>query len=142
MNNTGTKQVSIVKQTAFWREKNGEYRACLKYSVPIFVEYIKCNVWRLAVRYDPYMVRRQTVNKHLPCRCWREANCRILATGTLHRHLPCVRKQALLIWRKKRFNVPPVTTRGVWCVPSATHVPRIHESIDKVFDIRLFTLFF
>ena len=40
MNNTGTKQVSIMKQTAFWREKNGEYRACLKYSVPIFVEEI------------------------------------------------------------------------------------------------------
>ena len=39
MNNTGTKQVSIMKQTAVWREKkNGEYRACLKYSVPIFVE--------------------------------------------------------------------------------------------------------
>ena len=40
MNNTGTKQVSIIKQTAFWREKNGEYRACLKYPVPIFVEEI------------------------------------------------------------------------------------------------------
>ena len=38
VNNTGTKQVSIMKQTAFWREKTGEYRACLKYSVPIFVE--------------------------------------------------------------------------------------------------------
>jgi len=39
VNNTGTKQVSIMKQTAFWREKkNGEYRACLKYSEPIFVE--------------------------------------------------------------------------------------------------------
>ena len=40
MNNTGTKQVSIMKQTAFWREreKKGEYRASLKYSVPIFVE--------------------------------------------------------------------------------------------------------
>ena len=40
MNNTGTKEVSIMKQTAFWREKNGEYRACLKYSVPTFVEQI------------------------------------------------------------------------------------------------------
>ena len=40
MNNTGTKQVSIMKQTAFSRKKNGEYRACLKYSVPVFVEYI------------------------------------------------------------------------------------------------------
>ena len=40
-------------------KKNGEYRACLKYSVPIFVEYIKCNVWRLAVRYDLWVVRRQ-----------------------------------------------------------------------------------
>ena len=29
-----------MKQTAFWREKNGEYRAYLKYSVPIFVEQI------------------------------------------------------------------------------------------------------
>ena len=38
VNNTGTKQVSIMKQTEFWREKNGEYRAYLKYSVPIFVE--------------------------------------------------------------------------------------------------------
>ena len=40
MNNTGTKQVRIMKQTAFWRGKNGEYTPCLKYSVPIFVEYI------------------------------------------------------------------------------------------------------
>ena len=38
MNNTGTKQVRIMKQTAFEREKNGEYTPCLKYSVPIFVE--------------------------------------------------------------------------------------------------------
>jgi hypothetical protein len=38
VNNTGTKEVSITKKTAFLREKNGEYRACLKYSVPKFVE--------------------------------------------------------------------------------------------------------
>jgi hypothetical protein len=38
VNNTGTKQVSIVKQTAFLREKTGEYRARLKYSIPVFVE--------------------------------------------------------------------------------------------------------
>jgi len=39
VNNTGTEQVSIMKQTAFWTEKkNGEYTARLKYSVPIFVE--------------------------------------------------------------------------------------------------------
>ena len=39
MNNTGTKYVRIMKQTAFSREKkNGEYIPCLKYSVPIFVE--------------------------------------------------------------------------------------------------------
>jgi hypothetical protein len=32
--------------------KNGECAACLKYSVLIFVEniYIKCNIWRVAVR--------------------------------------------------------------------------------------------
>ena len=38
MNNKGTKQFRIMKQTAFLREKNGEYKPCLKYSVPIFVE--------------------------------------------------------------------------------------------------------
>ena len=38
VNNTGTEQVRIMKQTAFWRGKNGEYMPCLKYSVPIFVE--------------------------------------------------------------------------------------------------------
>ena len=59
MNNTRTKQVSIMKQTAFWREKkNGEYRACLNIQYLYLVnKYIKCNVWRLAVRYDPYMGR-------------------------------------------------------------------------------------
>ena len=40
MNNTGTEYVSIMKQTAYLRLKNGEYIPCLKYSVPIFVEYI------------------------------------------------------------------------------------------------------
>jgi hypothetical protein len=38
VNNTGAKQVRIMKQTAFLREKDGEYIPCLKYSVPIFVE--------------------------------------------------------------------------------------------------------
>jgi len=38
VNNTGTKYVRIIKQTAFWIEKNGEYIPCLKYSVHIFVE--------------------------------------------------------------------------------------------------------
>jgi len=38
VNNTGTKHVRIMKQTAFWREKNGQYITCVKYSVPIFVE--------------------------------------------------------------------------------------------------------
>jgi hypothetical protein len=33
------------------KRKTGEYEACLKYSVLIFVEkkYIKCNIWRVAV---------------------------------------------------------------------------------------------
>jgi hypothetical protein len=38
MNNTGTKHVRFMKQTAFGRGKNGEYIQCLKYLVPIFVE--------------------------------------------------------------------------------------------------------
>jgi len=38
VNNTGTKYVRIMKQTAFEDEKNGEYIPYLKCSVPIFVE--------------------------------------------------------------------------------------------------------
>jgi len=45
------------KKVALWNkrhfeEKNGECAACLKYSVLTFVEkkYIKCNIWRVAVR--------------------------------------------------------------------------------------------
>jgi hypothetical protein len=38
VNNTGTKYVRIMKQTAFEREKNGDFIPFLKYSVPIFVE--------------------------------------------------------------------------------------------------------
>ena len=45
------------KKVALWNkrhfeEKNGECAACLKYSVLIVVEkiYIKCNIWRAAVR--------------------------------------------------------------------------------------------
>jgi hypothetical protein len=40
VNNTGTKKGSIMKYTAFCREKNGDYAACLKNSVHIFVEKI------------------------------------------------------------------------------------------------------
>ena len=44
MNNTGTKYVRIIKQSAFWREENGGYTPCLKCSVPMFVnKYIKWN---------------------------------------------------------------------------------------------------
>ena len=44
-----------MKQTAFRRGKNGEYIACLKYSVFIFVQYIyKMQLQRLAVRYVNY----------------------------------------------------------------------------------------
>jgi hypothetical protein len=38
VNNTGTKYVRIIKQTAFRRGKTGEYIPCLKCSVPTFVE--------------------------------------------------------------------------------------------------------
>ena len=38
MNNTGTKEVSVMKKNCILKRKNGEYRACLKYSVPTFVE--------------------------------------------------------------------------------------------------------
>jgi hypothetical protein len=38
VNNTGTKYVCVMKQTAFGTEKKGEYITFLKYSIPIFVE--------------------------------------------------------------------------------------------------------
>jgi len=38
VNNTGTKYVRIMKRTALWRGKNGEYIPRLKYSISIFVE--------------------------------------------------------------------------------------------------------
>ena len=40
MNKTGTKYVRIMKKAAFWREKNEEYIPCLKYSLPVFIEYM------------------------------------------------------------------------------------------------------
>jgi hypothetical protein len=40
VNNTGTKKGSIMKLTAFWRERNGDCAACLKNSVGVFVEKI------------------------------------------------------------------------------------------------------
>jgi len=40
----------------FEERKNREYTPCLKYSVPIFVEY-KMQLWRLAVRYVNYSWR-------------------------------------------------------------------------------------
>jgi hypothetical protein len=41
-----------MKKKRHFKEKNGECAACLKYSTLIFVEkkYIKCNMWRVAVR--------------------------------------------------------------------------------------------
>jgi hypothetical protein len=50
VNNTGTKKAALRNKWHF-EEKNGEYAACLKYSVLIFVEkiYIKCNIWRVTV---------------------------------------------------------------------------------------------
>jgi hypothetical protein len=40
VNNIGTKKGSIMELKAFWRERNGEYAACLKNSVHVFVEKI------------------------------------------------------------------------------------------------------
>jgi len=40
VDNTGTNNVRIMKQTELWRGNNGEYTPCLKSSVPIFVEKI------------------------------------------------------------------------------------------------------
>ena len=47
-----------MKQTAFWREKTEsiEHVYNIQY-LYLLNKYIKYNVWRLAVRYDPYMGR-------------------------------------------------------------------------------------
>jgi len=52
VNNTGTKKKIALWNKRHFEEKNGECAACLKYSVLIFVgkKYIKCNIWRVAVR--------------------------------------------------------------------------------------------
>jgi hypothetical protein len=51
VNNTEPKKVALRNKRHF-EERNREYAARLKYSVLIFVEkiYIKCNIWRVAVR--------------------------------------------------------------------------------------------
>ena len=58
MNNTGTKEFSVMKQTAFRREKTEsiEHVQNIQY-IYLLNKYIKCNVWRLAMRCDPYMGR-------------------------------------------------------------------------------------
>ena len=47
-----------MKQTAFWREKTEsiEHVENIQY-LYLLNKYIKCNVWRLEVQYDPYMGR-------------------------------------------------------------------------------------
>ena len=78
MNNTGTKYFRIMKQTAFWREKIGEYIPCLKYSVPIFVEYIYIyiyiyiyNVNNTGTKYVRIMKQtefwREKIGEYIPC---------------------------------------------------------------------------
>ena len=67
MNNTWTTKRSIMKLTALWREKRGECAACLKIQyVYLLNKYIKCSVWRLAVRYVIYIynVSRLRVNSN------------------------------------------------------------------------------
>ena len=68
------------QKVALWNkrhfeEKNRECAACLKYSVLIFVEkiYIKCNIWRVAVRrsyiWDARFLKVKGYRKHS---CFRE----------------------------------------------------------------------
>ena len=63
MNNTGTKYVRIMKQTASWREKNEQYVPCLKYSVPIFVELNIQNATFIADQTDQPKAR----GEHVAC---------------------------------------------------------------------------
>ena len=65
MNNKGTKQLSIMKQTAFSREKNGENRAGLKYSVPIFgPTKMNDGTWRIKtnMELDNLIQHRNIIN--------------------------------------------------------------------------------
>jgi len=55
VNNTGTKYIGLMNQTAFWRGKNGEYIACLKYSVPIFLILVH-PVYKMWIIQEPNML--------------------------------------------------------------------------------------
>jgi len=51
MNNTGTKKGSIMKYTAFSREKTVSVQHVLNTRyLYLLKKYIKCNIWRVAVR--------------------------------------------------------------------------------------------
>ena len=83
MNNTGTKNVKIMKQTAFWRVKKGGYIPRLKYSVPIFVEIYKMQ--RLEVSGAVWPLYGMLDIKGLIK--WKYLTCNTVTYGT-HLHYP------------------------------------------------------
>jgi len=54
VNNTGTRYVRIMKQTAFWREKNGEYTPCLTFwRRNYFFKILSHPVYKMRIIQEP-----------------------------------------------------------------------------------------
>jgi hypothetical protein len=68
VNNTGTKYVTIMKQTAFWREKNGEYIPCLTFWRRNYFFNFSTPVYKMWIIQEPNVrIMKQTA-------FWREKN--------------------------------------------------------------------
>jgi len=89
MNNTGTKKGSIMKLTAFWREKR---RVCSMFKILrtyiCWKKNIKCNIWRVAVHpsyiQDAWFLKVKYVSKIARWwLCWAET-CRCKAQLTIN----------------------------------------------------------
>ena len=80
--------------------------------------------------------------KHLDCnRHWQDMSCQLLVTDMLHWSLPSqVKNLFATLWQMLKFQWWHMEA---WLIPSAAHVPCIHQSQIKVFRITGFvTLLF
>jgi hypothetical protein len=86
-------------------------------------------VW--AVRIPLKVTRNQAIWN------WRrrEATCPLLATGTWHRFL--LRRDTIIGGTVGQILYVKGDYVNVWCVPSATHVPRVHPSRNNLLGIRV-----
>jgi len=114
------------KKVAPWNkrhfeEKNEECAACLKYSVLIFVEkiYIKCNIWRVAVRLSYIWDARFLKVKHQPSNAW-TSSAMLQTTTQLMVQFPAPRSLYLVQGSLDRIFVSHPATHTYIVKPSAT----------------------